>query len=285
MMQAPGRMIQVGDQRLHVVVTGGGPVVVLCGGLGGNWFDWDDVTRILSPFHTVVNFDRPGFGLSDPLPREETPTVQAEADRILGVLDALDLNTRAAVVGHSIAGFYAEGFARLYPDRTSGILLLDSSAERDPRGLIPRRARIAGAHALGRAGAASGMQYLLGTTVRRVLNQSIPPDGITQENYDWVREIYRTPSYLDAALVEDLVYPDMALELNRIRRRTHMPDVPVTVAAAHTGRRSPWAGAWIAKQKRLAAYLDARFTVVKPAHHHAMIDQPGSVAALIAELV
>lgn len=293
----PGGFVTVSGLRTHVVTTGSGPTVVLCGGLGSNWFDWDDCARILSAFHTVVIFDRPGFGLSEPLPRGETPTVTAEAARILGVLDALELTGPAVIVGHSIAGFYAEAFARLHPDRTSGMLLLDSSAERDPWQIVPKKIRISLAYGLSAALSASGLQRLLGPTVRRILNQSIPPDGIPIETYDWIDRIYRTPSYLEAALIEDFVYPDMALELNTIRRRTSMPGqewspqndridrCPVTVAAAHTGRPTPWGRRWLAKQQRLARYLDATFTVVGNAHHHAMIDQPAEVARLISELV
>ena len=281
----PGRFVVVDGLRTHVMVTGGGPPIVLCGGLGGNWFDWDDTAAILSAFHTVVVFDRPGFGFSESFPHGHTPTVEAEAARILGVLDALELPAPAVIVGHSIAGFYAEAFARLYPSRTAGMLLLDSSAERDPWHLIPRGCRISVAYALSRTLAALGLQRLLGTTVRRILNQSIPPDGIPIETYDWIAQIYRTPSYLEAALVEDFVYPDMALELNRIRRSHPMPDLPATVVAAHTGRPTPWGRRWIAKQRRLAHYLGAEFTVVTHAHHHAMIDRPAEVAGLIAELV
>ncbi|QCB49508.1 alpha/beta hydrolase [Rhodococcus sp. PAMC28707] len=281
----PGRFVAVDGLRTHVVVTGGGPPIVLCGGLAGNWFDWDDAAAILSTFHTVVVFDRPGFGFSEPFPHGDTPTVEAEAARILGVLDALELPGPAVVVGHSIAGFYAEAFARLYPSRTAGMLLLDSSAERDPRHLIPRHCRISAAYVLSRTLTTLGLQRLLGTTVRRILNQSIPPDGIPIETYDWIAQIYRAPSYLEAALVEDFVYPDMALELNQIRRSHPMPDVPATVVAAHTGRPTPWGRRWIAKQRRLAQYLDAKFSVVTNAHHHAMIDQPAEVASLIAELV
>lgn len=286
-LQPPGRFVTVDGLETHVVVTGAGPTVVLCGGLGGNWFDWDDCARILSAFHTVVVFDRPGFGLSEPFPHGTTPTVAGEAHRILGVLDALELATPAVVVGHSLAGFYAEAFARIEPERTAGVLLLDSSAERDPWAVVPKRIRVAAAYGLAKVSTASGMQRLLATTARRILNQSIPPDGIPIETYDWIEQIYRTPSYLEAALVENFVYPDMAAELNTIRRRTsiHQKTLPVTVAAAHTGCRTPWGRAWLNKQRRLARYLDAKFTVVEGAHHHAMIDQPTVVAGLIAELV
>ena len=130
----------------------------------------------------------------------------------------------------------------------------------------------------------TGVQKLIGPRVRRILNQATPPDGTPQETFDWVDDIYRRPTYLAAALVEDVVYPDLSVELNRIRKQYRL-GVPVIVAAAHTGRPSPWGKRWVRTQLKLAAYLHADFTVVMPAHHHAMIDKPAEVAALIAELV
>ncbi|WP_415971835.1 alpha/beta fold hydrolase [Rhodococcus sp. 077-4] len=280
----PGRYVEVDGQRLHLLVRGTGPTVVLCGGLGSNWFDWNDTVDILSAHHRVVVLDRPGFGLSDPLPEGVTPTVQGEADRIVGVLDALGIAEPAVVAGHSIAGFYAEAVARLYASRIRGVLLLDSSAESDPRRIIPAAVRLKAAHAIATVLSKTGVQRLVGPRVRRVLNQATPPDGTPQETFDWVDDIYRRPAYLAAALVEDVVYSDLAVELNRIRKQYPL-HVPVTVAAAHTGRPSPWGKRWIRTQRKLADYLKADFTVVIPAHHHVMIDKPAEVAALIAELV
>ena len=280
----PGQYVEIDGQRLHILVRGSGPTVVLCGGLGSNWFDWQDTVDILAAEHHVVVIDRPGFGLSDPLPAGATPTVRGEADRIIGVLDALGVTEPAVVAGHSIAGFYAEAVARLYPSRIRGVLLLDSSAESDPRRFIPAAVRVETAHLIAAVLTKTGLQQLVGPRVRRVLNQATPPDGTPQETFDWVDDIYRRPTYLAAALVEDVVYPDLTVELNRIRKQFRL-DVPVIVAAAHTGRPSPWGKRWIKTQRKLAAYLRAEFTVVMPAHHHAMIDKPAEVAALITELV
>ncbi|MGV8871565.1 MAG: alpha/beta fold hydrolase [Rhodococcus sp. (in: high G+C Gram-positive bacteria)] len=280
----PGLFVEVAGHRLHILVRGSGPTIVLCGGLGSNWFDWQDTVDILSATHHVVVIDRPGFGLSDPLPAGATPTVQGEADRIVGVLDALGVTTPAVVAGHSIAGFYAEAVARLYPSRIRGVLLLDSSAESNPRRFIPAAVRLESAHVIATVLSRTGVQRLVGPRMRRVLNQATPPDGTSQETFDWVDNIYRRPSYLAAALVEDGVYPDLAVELNRIRKQYRLL-VPVIVAAAHTGRPSPWAKRWVRTQRKLAMYLQADFTVLIPAHHHAMIDKPTEVAALIAELV
>ncbi|MBY4126850.1 alpha/beta hydrolase [Rhodococcus fascians] len=280
----PGQYVEVDGQRLHLFVRGTGPTVVLCGGLGSNWFDWNDTVDILSAHHHVVVIDRPGFGLSDPLPAGATPTVRGEAARIVGVLDALGITEPAVVAGHSIAGFYAEAVARLYPSRIRGILLLDSSAESDPRRFIPSVVRVEAARVVATVLDKTGVQKLFGPRVRRVLNQATPPDGTPQETFDWVDDIYRRPTYLAAALVEDVVYSDLAVELNKLRKRSTLV-VPVIVAAAHTGRPSPWGKRWIRTQRKLAEYLRADFTVVMPAHHHAMIDKPAEVAALIAELV
>lgn len=284
MKHPPGRFVDVGGLRLHVLDRGSGPTVVLCGGLASNWFDWQDTVDILSTGHRVIVIDRPGFGLSEPLPDGDAPTVRREVERVIGVLDILGITTPAVLAGHSIAGFYAEAAARLYPSRFRGVLLLDSSAESDPRRLVPAAVRVATAEIVSAVISRSGLQHAVGPRVRRLLNQAVPPDGTPQQTFDWVREIYRRPSYLTAALVEDAVYPDLALELSLLREEFPLT-VPVVVAAAHTGRPSPWGRRWIGTQRALAAKLRADFTVITPAHHHAMIDRPAEVAALIAELV
>lgn len=269
----------------HIVVDGGGnpgPPVVLCYGLGGKWFDWDDVARVLAADRTVVRYDRPGYDLG--APSEMRPTVHGEADRVRDVLDALELPGPAVVVGHSLGGFYAEGFARLYPDRTAGVLLLDASTALYPYRVIPTRWRVSMARRAARAVNALGVQRLLGTSVRRVLNHSIPPDGITLTTRYRMERVYRHPAFLEATLVENASYPAMSLELAALRRTAPLPPVPVIVAAAHTERPTPWGWIWLREQQWLAQRLTARFEVIRPAHHHAMIDQPHRVATLIREI-
>ena len=61
-------MIPSSAGRVHVASSGRAdqPVVVLCSGLGGAWFDWDRTVRLLEPLARVIVFDRPGLGLSGP---------------------------------------------------------------------------------------------------------------------------------------------------------------------------------------------------------------------------
>lgn len=263
---------------LHVVTDGTGPVVVLCGGLGGNWFDWDGVAALLDSDHTVVRFDRPGHGLSPP--SAAALSVRGEVQRIAAVLDAVAAPGPVVIVGHSLGGMYAEAFTRQYPNRTRGLVLLDATVTTHPRRLIPTTWRVWAARGAARVVSATGTQRLLGPPVRRVLNHAIPPDGITPRTRAWVSRIYRERAFLEAALVENASYPTLATELADMR--AHLPlRAAVVVAAAHTGRRTPWGSAWLRRQRAFADVLGARFTVVRPAHHHAMIDQPCQVAALV----
>ncbi|MDG4864894.1 alpha/beta fold hydrolase, partial [Streptomyces sp. T-3] len=123
--------VRIGGVPHHVVVEGSGPPCVLSGGLGMAWFDWDAVARLLAPHRTVIRFDRPGLGLSGHA--RVAPSLTGEADRILRVLDACGVAGPATVVGHSLAGFHCEAFARLHPSRVSGLVLVDSSVEEGAR--------------------------------------------------------------------------------------------------------------------------------------------------------
>nr|WP_237720653.1 MULTISPECIES: alpha/beta hydrolase [Rhodococcus] len=276
-MKRPGEMVA----GVHVVVDGEGPPVVLYGGLGGNWFDWDEVVELLSETCLVVRIDRPGYGLSPP--SAEHPSARGEAARIADVLDALSVTTPAVLVGHSLGGIYVEAFARLYPDRTGGVILLDATVTAHPHRVIPTRWRVTMGRRAARTASRVGLQRLLGPTVRRILNHSTPPGGIAPGTRRWVERIYREPAYLESSIVENASYPALAQELAALRETTAMT-AAVVVAAAHTGRPTPWGSAWIRMQRQFAEFLGAAFRVVRPAHHHAMIDQPGQIAALVREL-
>ncbi|GAA2644796.1 MULTISPECIES: alpha/beta fold hydrolase [Streptomyces] len=268
---------------LHVVVEGRGPVCVLSAGLAMAWFDWDPVVApLVAAGRTVVRFDRPGHGLSGPA--AEPPTTAGEAHRIAGLLDALGLGAEAAgpvtVVGHSIAGFHAEAFARLYPRRTAALVLVDGSVEEDPRTVLPALLRTGAARALGRAVTAAGLPAALGAPVRRATVRVSRTGGSDPAARDLVRRCYRTGRVWRGALLENSRYPDMAAELQDLRR-THPLTAPTTVLAAHDGSAGRSALRWLARQADLADLLGARFEVAEPAGHLIMLDRPDQVARAV----
>ncbi|MCX5271072.1 alpha/beta fold hydrolase [Streptomyces virginiae] len=270
---------------MHVVVEGSGPVCVLSAGLAMAWFDWDPVVApLVAAGRTVVRFDRPGHGLSGPA--TEPPTTAGEAHRIAGLLDALGLDARAAgpvtVVGHSLAGFHAEAFARLYPERTAALVLLDGSVEESPHTLLPAALRTGAARALGRAVTAAGLPAALGPTARRATVRASRTGGSDPAPRDLVRRCYRTGRVWRGGLLENSRYLDMAAELAALRG-THPLTAPTTVLAGHDGSAGPSALRWLSRQADLADLLGARFEVAEPAGHLVMLDRPGQVARTVLE--
>ncbi|MFB8400021.1 alpha/beta fold hydrolase [Streptomyces sp. NPDC055912] len=254
----------------HVVVEGSGPVCVLSAGLGMSWFDWDPVVPLLAPHRTVVRFDRPGHGLSQPA--AGPPTAAGEAHRIAALLDALGLPGPATAVGHSIAGFHAEAFARLHPARTGALVLVDSSVEEHPRvgtcaGAVSR--------VLGTVLCAAGAPAALGPAVRRAAVRHDPaPTAL-------VHRVYRTSRVLRGTLWENAHYGAVAAELLALRA-THPlpPGLPVTVLAAPDG-----SARWERRQRALARRLGARYEAAVPSGHLVMKDRPEAVAAVILRSV
>ncbi|MFF4428863.1 alpha/beta fold hydrolase [Streptomyces sp. NPDC001513] len=274
---------------LHVVVEGRGPVCVLSAGLAMAWFDWDPVAALLAASgRTVVRFDRPGHGLSGPA--GEPPTTAGEAHRIAGLLDALgftgpdavgpDAVGPVTVVGHSIAAFHVEAFARLYPRRTAAVVLLDGSVEEDPRTVLPAALRTGAARALGRAVTAAGLPAALGPLARRAAVRASRTGGSDPAARDLVRRCYRTGRVWRGALLENSRYPDMAAELLALRG-THPLTAPATVLAGHDGSAGACALRWLARQADLADVLGARFEVAEPAGHLVMLDRPDQVARAV----
>ncbi|TXS29455.1 alpha/beta hydrolase [Streptomyces sp. ms191] len=288
------RFVRVGGVAHHVVVEGSGPVCVLSAGLAMCWFDWDPVVRLLAPHRTVVRFDRPGHGLS--APAAVPPSAAGEAHRIAGVLDALGLPGPATVVGHSIAGFHAEAHARLYPARTAGVVLVDSSVEdlalrssfveasRDALRALAGRLASEGFGELPvivgyldrserdrpRLGRPAGSPE----NARRAGVRLSRPTGGDPAPAALVRSCYATTRVLRGALLENTHYRAVAAELLALRERFPLPrDLPVTVLAAPDGsaRRDR-------RQRTLARRLGARYEAVEPSGHLMMLDRPDAVA-------
>ncbi|MFD8893318.1 alpha/beta fold hydrolase [Streptomyces sp. NPDC059566] len=294
-----GRFVRVDGVPLHVLVEGRGPVCVLSAGLAMAWFDWDPVVApLVAAGRTVVRFDRPGHGLSGPA--TEPPTTAGEAHRIAGLLDALGRaglidpgaadadadadadGSRVTVVGHSIAGFHAEAFARLYPARTAGLVLVDGSVEEAPRTAVPVALRIAAARALGRAVSAVGLPAALGPLARRATVRASRTGGSDPAARDLVRRCYRTGRVWRGALLENSRYPDMAAELQALRA-THPLTAPTTVLAGHDGSAGRGPLHWLSRQADLADLLGARFEVAEPAGHLVMLDRPDEVVRAVLE--
>jgi pimeloyl-ACP methyl ester carboxylesterase/class 3 adenylate cyclase len=79
----------------------------------------------LGSFGRLVTFDQRGTGVSDPIPRDEPPSLEQWLDDVSGVMDAVG-SKEAVLVGMGGGGSLSMLFAATYPERTAGLVLVNS---------------------------------------------------------------------------------------------------------------------------------------------------------------
>jgi pimeloyl-ACP methyl ester carboxylesterase len=125
----PGRLVDVGGRRLHIMCAGQGtPAVVIITALGGPAADWAEVQRVLAQDTCVCLYDRAGLGWSES-PRRRRTAVGMAAE-LHALLEGAGIGPPYVLAGHSLGGLIAQVFASLYPAEVAGIVLIDSSHPR-----------------------------------------------------------------------------------------------------------------------------------------------------------
>lgn len=271
--------------QLHVTVDGTGPAVVMTAGLGLCSFDWNPVVALLTASapgtaeRTVVRFDRPGLGSS---PAGAPPTLEAEADRIAGLVGRLGL-TAPIVVAHSVAAFHAEACALLHPGLLGGLVLVDPSCER-PRRTRPRGSS-PGLAAAARLTNVGGLAERLGPTLRTAVaaRQSIHHRDVAPR--EEVRAAYGNGTALAAVLAEYASYSSMAARMASLRAESAALDLPVTVLTATGGMGAASARRWIRCHQDLAARSPrGRQRTAADSGHLMAVDRPDLIAEAVLEL-
>lgn len=122
------------DGHVAFQVFGEGDVDVL---LITSWLSnidvmWDDPRTLdyfdrLSRFARVALFDKRGTGVSDPIAPDSLPTLEEWMDDAIAVLDAAGLES-AAVIADGEGGPMALMLAATYPERVSGVVLVNTYA-------------------------------------------------------------------------------------------------------------------------------------------------------------
>ncbi len=121
--------------RLHVVRRGSGPPIVFIHGMGTSSATWQRCMELLEDRFSVVAPDLLGHGGS-PVPDDPGEYTR---DRALDDLDdvladiAVDVDTPAVLVGHSLGGYLALAHAATRPGVVRGVVVLNTGpGYRDP---------------------------------------------------------------------------------------------------------------------------------------------------------
>ena len=306
----PGHLVRLDGSAVHVVVESGPeevPPVLLSSGLGGAWYDWDRVVPLLAGVARVLRFDRPGLGWSEPA--AVPPTLAGEAERIRALLTTPGVlgpqapaAGRAVLVGHSLAGFHLEAFARLHPELVAGIVLVDSSAEPevsapDPAELMERR--LAQWRTLGELATRSGVAGYAMPRLRALAIRLSRASGADLADPEDVAATSASGRLLTASLLENATYNAVAAQLLELRCEKPFPQEPPlrVIAALGTtplvralpfvsGRVRQRNDSWLARQRQLAELsLNGRLIELTDSAHYVPFDRPDAVAEAVREVL
>lgn len=123
---APGRLIEVGDRRLHIDCRGDGdgPTIVLEASLGGFSAYWAWVVDTLRSTRRVCAYDRSGLGWSESGSGvRDTITAIRLLNRLL---DQAGERSPYVMVGHGLGGAYVRTYAARYRGAVVGVITIDS---------------------------------------------------------------------------------------------------------------------------------------------------------------
>lgn len=99
---------------MYYEVYGQGPALVLAHPGGGNHLSWWQQVPVFAQTFTCITCDHRGHGYTRDLP--DDPGAAAYAEDLAGLLDHLGIR-KEAIIGQSMGGWTAVGFAVAYPER------------------------------------------------------------------------------------------------------------------------------------------------------------------------
>jgi len=269
----PEGLFDVGGYRLRLSCIGqGSPAVIMDHGLGGSSADWSKVRSSLAATTQACVYDRAGYGDSDPGPPPRTSGKIAAELRTL--LQRAGVEPPYLLAGHSFGGYNMRMFASFFPERTAGLVLVDTPNEGQVDGVFQSQ-----------------------------IMRQIDPEGILKHLWSpqlleplWSVDL--TPfaplfgypvKTLQAILAELAAFKESSEEL---RAADIHADTPLVIIM-HGLRVLPdgtlgdeMEQEWMRLQRELAAhYRRSRFIVAPQSAHNIPLDQPELVAAAIQRLV
>jgi pimeloyl-ACP methyl ester carboxylesterase len=118
--------VRVGDAEVAYVDAGAGAPVLFLHGCPFSSFVWRDVINALSARFRCLAPDLLGLGDTE-TPPDADWSLPAQADMVLGFLDALDI-TRCSIVGHDHGAAIAQLIAAQHPERIARLVLANAEA-------------------------------------------------------------------------------------------------------------------------------------------------------------
>jgi pimeloyl-ACP methyl ester carboxylesterase/flavin reductase (DIM6/NTAB) family NADH-FMN oxidoreductase RutF len=174
----PGLARQISGGTAYVREGSGEPLVFIHG-VGLNADAWRPQIEAFATTQRVIAIDMLGHGGSATPP--EDATLESYVEQLRQLLDDLDIKA-ATIVGHSMGGLVALGFALRHPSRTLRVAVLNSVYDRDSasRAAVEARAR-----EIAKRGTAGNVDEPL----RRWFGQENADPGIISQVKAWLSSV------------------------------------------------------------------------------------------------
>lgn len=271
----PGKLIDAGGHRLHLLCTGSGsPTVVLEPGAGlmSSTMGW--IAPAVAGTTRVCVYDRAGRGWSEP-----ADTVQDGAQIVTDLhtlLRGADVDGPYVVAGHSFGGLYALAFAARFPDEVAGMVLIDSTAPASEPDPTPSATDPDAYDPMGRLSAllSSTARFGIPRFVATLDYGTLPP-----RSRDEARASGATAESLRSTIDE---YAHAGASGRAAAALTSFDGKPLVVLTAGEGR----ARGWMAKQDELARLSDdSEHEVIEGAAHADFLLDERAAAATSAAIL
>jgi len=132
--------LKIDGAEFEICDEGSGPAIVLLHGFPLAKQTWDAQAAALKSRARIIRFDLRGLGTTTVTPGPYL--MEQLAGDVVEILDALDVE-RAAVVGHSLGGYVALAFFRMFAERCSGLGFICTRASADSPDLAKTRRELA----------------------------------------------------------------------------------------------------------------------------------------------
>ena len=280
---APGRMVDVGGRRLHLVCVGtGSPTVVFESGLGEGWYSWALVQPKVGEHFRACSYDRSGIGFSDPDPAARTVA------RLVDDLHELLLRSGEPgpylLVGHSLGGLSVRRYAKRYPAGVAALVLVDSVHE-DGRRDTPPEVEAARKKALAARAGQLAQWHASGHFEEMDFHDKLPKNLATL-----LTPRSATAAWWDARFAENTL-PDASDSLTAAERHLDVPIVVITATEWPTPvgyPAAPWKQQLATRlrlQDELATRSDHSKHLFAKTEHSVQLADPALVVNAIAEAV
>jgi pimeloyl-ACP methyl ester carboxylesterase len=279
----PGRLVDIGGRRLHLVEAGAGtPAVVVIPALADNALQWLPVLEACAGETLMCAYDRAETGWSDP-PASWRRTPDTMATDLRALLAAAGIPVPCILVGHSIGGLVARRLASQHPDLVAGMLLIDSSHEQQADRL---------AELTWRRGRVMYLRFALQRQARILGVRRLASDlGLMRElDADIAREAPagHTGAYraiLLSSRQRRTAVREMLMAAHTWGPPPELGDIPLTVITRAASQGWDWP-AWARMQDELAGLSsDSEHIRAQKAGHYVHLDEPELVTRAILDLV